>query len=163
MSEVSAADGIEMGLPVEERTMGDYMKSLGYRTAYFGKWHLGGADRFHPTKRGFDKFYGFRGGARSYFAYPDEPKEALNKMERGFGAFEEPEGYLTDELGEEAAGFIEKNKDKPFFAFVAFNAVHTPMDAKPEDLAQFPNLKGQSKNSCCHDAGHGQSLRKNIR
>lgn len=145
MSEVSAADGAEMGLPTEEKTMGDYMQSLGYRTAYFGKWHLGGADRFHPTKRGFDEFYGFRGGARSYFAYPNEPREPLNKMERGFGNFEEPKGYLTDELGDEAVRFIAKNKDRPFFAFVAFNAVHTPMDAKPEDLAQFPQLKGDRK------------------
>lgn len=145
MSAVSAADGAEMGLPIEEKTMGDYMKSVGYQTAYFGKWHLGGADRFHPSKRGFDEFYGFRGGARSYFAYPNEPREELNKMEKGFGQFEEPKGYLTDELGNEAIKFIEKNKNQPFFAFVAFNAVHTPMDAKPEDLKQFPNLEGNRK------------------
>jgi len=147
MSAVSAVDGDEMGLPTEEITMGDYMKQQGYATAFYGKWHLGGADRFHPTKRGFDEFYGFRGGARDYFPYKDNPQEALNKMERGFGDFQEHDGYLTDVLAEESLTFIEKNaKSKtPFLAFLSFNAVHTPMDAKPEDLEKFPNLEGKRK------------------
>ena len=145
MSEVSAVDGDEMGLPVEEITMADHLKTLGYRTAVFGKWHLGGADRFHPTKRGFDEFYGFRGGARSYFKYESDPAEKQNRMERGFGNFETIDGYLTDKLGDEAVSFIEKNKDHPFFAYVAFNAVHTPMDATEEDLNKFPKLTGKRK------------------
>lgn len=144
MSAVSAVDGPEMGLPIEEKTMGDYLRKQGYATGFYGKWHLGGADRFHPTNRGFDEFYGFRGGARSYFEYPETPKEPLNKMERGFGNFEEHKGYLTDVLAEEASQFIKRQaKDKkPFFAFVSFNAVHTPMDATEEDLNQFPDLEG---------------------
>lgn len=144
MSENSAADGSEMGLPVDEKTMGEYLQSVGYKTAFYGKWHLGGADRFHPTKRGFDEFYGFRGGARYYFPYsPEHPaNQELRKLEQGFGNFKEHEGYLTDALAEEAVDFMEKNKENPFFVFLSFNAVHTPMDAKEEDLAEFPNLKG---------------------
>lgn len=145
MSEVSAQKRDDMGIPLDEKVMGDYMKELGYATAYFGKWHVGGADRFHPLKRGFDEFYGFRGGARSYYAYLEEPAEHLNKLERNFGEFQEPEKYLTDKLGEEAADFIERHKDVPFMAFVAFNAVHTPMQATPEDLALFPQLEGKRK------------------
>lgn len=145
MSPVSAVDGIEMGLPVEEVTMGDYLKKQGYKTAVFGKWHLGGADRFHPSKRGFDEFYGFRGGARDYFAYKNTPADVQNKLERNFGNFKEPEGYLTDVLADETVAFMDRNKANPFFAYVAFNAVHTPMDAKKEDLAQFPNLTGKRK------------------
>lgn len=145
MSQSSSQLGKDMGLPLEEVSMGDYMKSLGYRTAFFGKWHLGGADHFHPTKRGFDEFYGFRGGARSYFAYLQNPKEPQNKLERGFGNYAEHDGYLTDVLAEETASFITKNKDRPFFAMLSFNAVHTPMDATPEDLAQFPQLEGNRK------------------
>ncbi|MEO9890915.1 sulfatase-like hydrolase/transferase [Aurantibacter sp.] len=147
MSAVSAQDGDEMGLPVEEVTMADYLKQQGYATAIYGKWHLGGADRFHPTKRGFDEFYGFRGGARSYFEYTEAPKESQNKLERGFGYFEEHDGYLTDALAEESLLFIEKNakSNKPFFAFLSFNAVHTPMDAVPDDLAKFPKLSGNRK------------------
>ena len=142
MSKNSAADGLEMGLPTDKKTMGDYLQSLGYKTAFYGKWHLGGADRFHPTKRGFDEFYGFRGGARDYFPYAQTPREVQNKLERGFGNYQEHDGYLTDVLAEDAAAFIEKNQEQPFFVFLSFNAVHTPMDAKEEDLAQFPNLKG---------------------
>ena len=145
MSKYSAADHAEMGLPLEEKTIGDYMKSVGYRTAFFGKWHLGGQDKFHPTYRGFDEFYGFRGGARSYFPYTEEPKEPMNKLERGLGNFKEHEGYLTDVLAEDAMRFIEKNKDRPFFAFLSFNAVHTPMHATEADLAQFPSLQGIRK------------------
>ena len=145
MSENSAADGIEMGLPVDKKTMADYLKTLGYKTAFYGKWHLGGADRFHPTKRGFDEFYGFRGGARDYFPYQKTPNEIQNKLERGFGNFKEHDGYLTDVLADDAVSFMEKNKNNPFFIFLSFNAVHTPMDAKEEDLKQFPNLKGNRK------------------
>lgn len=142
MSKYSAADHADMGLPTDERTIADYLKQLGYATAVFGKWHLGGRDQYHPTKRGFDEFVGFRGGARDYFAYEQPPKEPLNRLERGYAQFAEHQGYLTDVLADEAADFIERNKDRPFFAFVSFNAVHTPMQATEADLAQFPNLTG---------------------
>lgn len=147
MSKVSAVDGREMGVPVEEITIADYLKKLGYVTSFYGKWHLGGDDRFHPTKRGFDEFYGFRGGARSYFPYSKAQASKMDLMERGFANFVEPEQYLTDALAKEAISFIEKNTKakKPFFTILSFNAVHTPMDATEEDLKQFPELKDKRK------------------
>ncbi len=149
MSSNSAADGWEMGVPVDETTMGDYLKQQGYATAFYGKWHLGGADKYHPTKRGFDEFYGFRGGARSFFAYNEKrkPHHELDYNERNFGQMEEFEGYYTDVLADETIDFIERNakQDKPFFTFVSFNAPHTPMEATEEDLAQFPHLTGNRK------------------
>ncbi|OEJ99039.1 sulfatase [Flavivirga aquatica] len=141
----SGLTGDDMGVPLEEVTIADYMKKLDYKTAFYGKWHLGGADRFHPLKRGFDEFYGFRGGARSYFPYENLPASHLDKMERGFGNFEEHEGYLTDVLAENAISFIDKNKNDPFFIVMSFNAVHTPMDGDEKDLKQFPNLTGKRK------------------
>jgi arylsulfatase A-like enzyme len=144
MSSNSALDGENMGLPLDQVTIGDHLKALGYTTAIFGKWHLGGADCYHPTKRGFDEFYGFRGGARSYYEYPNiqnVPRE--NHLERNFEGYAEPERYLTDRLGEEAVDFIERNQNKPFFAFVSFNAVHTPMEAEEKDMAEFPLLSGK--------------------
>ncbi|MBU3020366.1 sulfatase-like hydrolase/transferase [Aestuariibacter sp. A3R04] len=147
MSKNSAADGSEMGVPVEEKTIADYLREQGYASAAYGKWHLGGADKFHPLQRGFDEFYGFRGGARSYFAYDNNAPSALELMERNFGNYSEPEGYLTDALASEAIDFIERKnaEGKPFFVFLSFNAPHTPMEATPEDLAQFPNLTGNRK------------------
>ena len=146
MSANSAELGDKMGLPVDEITMADRLKSLGYATAVFGKWHLGHGDQFHPLKRGFDEFVGFRGGARSYFAYPDGQADLPeNRLERGFGEYREPDGYLTDVLADEAVAFIERNSDVPFFVFLSFNAVHVPMDALEADLALFPGLQGLRK------------------
>ena len=126
--------------------MADRLKSLGYATAVFGKWHLGHGDQFHPLNRGFDEFVGFRGGARSYFAYPDGQADLPeNRLERGFGEYLEPDGYLTDVLADEAVAFIERHSDVPFFVFLSFNAVHVPMDALEADLALYPGLQGLRK------------------
>ncbi|ANW97498.1 sulfatase [Wenyingzhuangia fucanilytica] len=144
MSQSSKFLGDDMGLPLDQVTMADYLKKLGYTNAVYGKWHLGDADRFHPLKRGFDEFYGFRGGARSYFGYKNfKNVHHDNKMEHNFGHYEEPNGYATDVFTDKAISFIEKNKNNPFFIYLAFNAVHTPMEATPEDLKRFPNLKGK--------------------
>ena len=145
MSEVSAADGVDMGLPINEKTIGNYLQSHGYKTGFYGKWHLGGADRFHPLNRGFDSFYGFRGGLRSYYDYKKPPQDSLNRAERGFANYEEPDIYYTDKLASETLTFIKENENNPFFAFVSFNAVHTPMEALEEDLEKFPTLEGNRK------------------
>lgn len=143
MSPNSALLGDDMGLPSDEVTMADHLRSLGYTTGVIGKWHLGNADRFHPLKRGFDEFVGFRGGARDYFAYSDgEADRPENRLEYGFGNYREPAGYLTDELGVAAAEFIERNAGEPFFLFLSFSAPHAPMQATVEDLAEFPGLTG---------------------
>ena len=55
-----------VGLPLSETTLADRLKAAGYRTAVFGKWHLGGGEKFHPMSRGFDEFFGFLGGEHSY-------------------------------------------------------------------------------------------------
>ena len=146
MSKNSKFLGDDMGLPLDQKTIAEYLKSKGYKNAMIGKWHLGNADRFHPLNRGFDEFYGFRGGKRSYFSIQNINKvHHDNKMERNFAHFEEPKSYATDAFAEEAVKFIDKNKGEPFFIYLAFNAVHTPMEATEEDLKQFPLLKGKRK------------------
>lgn len=148
MSQNSAQLGEDMGLPLHVPTMGNYLQELGYRTAVLGKWHLGEADRYHPTKRGFDEFFGFRGGARSCFPYPETGKARAGRsrwLERGFGNFREHDGYLTDALADEACAFIQRQQGRPFFLYVSFNAVHLPMDVAPADKDEFPNLKGKRR------------------
>ena len=155
----SGLTGDDMGLPLDQKTVADYMKTLGYRTAIFGKWHQGDADRFHPTKRGFDEFYGFRGGARSYFAYgKDRPVRPQDRIERGFGEFVEPDDYLTDAFADQTAAFIERNKDDPFFVILSFNAVHTPMEAEEKDLKEFPDLAGKRQKLAAMTLFDGSSL-----
>lgn len=147
MSTSSKLLGDDMGLPIGINTIANYLKPLGYNSIVLGKWHLGIADKYHPLNRGFDAFYGFRGGARSF--WPLSLEAALNhpenRMERGFGLFEEPNKYLTDAIADAACSFMERNKKEPFFMYVSFNAVHAPLEATEEDLAQIKELTGKRK------------------
>jgi arylsulfatase A-like enzyme len=122
--------GAASGLPLTERTIADRLKAAGYVTGLVGKWHLGAQSRFHPQKRGFDEFYGFLGGAHDYF------KSA--GILRGTEPVTELD-YTTDAFAREAVAFIERHKGEPWFLYLAFNAVHTPMQATDERLAKFPN------------------------
>lgn len=124
------------GLPVTERTIADRLKAVGYHTGLVGKWHEGSEPRFHPQKRGFDEFFGFLGGSHSYFKY--------NGMLRGT----EPvsgEEYFTDAFGREACDYITKNKGNPWFLYLAFNAVHTPMDATDDRLQKFTSIEDKKR------------------
>ncbi len=120
------------GLPLTETTFADRMRAGGYRTVAIGKWHLGYAPAFHPLSRGFDEFYGFLQGARSYFPLP--AASPLNAVMRDRESVPESFAYLTDELAREASDRIEAHRDHPFFLYVAFNAVHSPLEALPADL-----------------------------
>lgn len=123
------------GLSTSETTMAQRLKSAGYATALVGKWHLGNADEFHPLDRGFDEFFGFLGGAHSYF-----PAQApRNLILRGREPVGEEE-YLTDALAREAVAYVERQKNSPFFLYLAFNAVHTPMHAPPKYLERFKTI-----------------------
>lgn len=147
MSDSSKLLGDDMGLPLGINTVADYLNPLGYKSIVLGKWHLGNADRYHPLNRGFDEFYGFRGGARSF--WPLSLERALDRpedrMEKGFGLFEEPKKYLTDAIADEACDFMERHKEEPFFMYVSFNAVHSPLEATDEDLAKIKGLTGKRK------------------
>jgi arylsulfatase A-like enzyme len=105
-----------------------------------GKWHLGSADKFHPRKRGFDEFFGFLGGAHSYF--PGKGKGA--GILRGQKDANETD-YLTDAFAREAVAFVDRHKAKPFFLYLAFNAVHTPMHATDDRLKKFDTIKDDQR------------------
>lgn len=124
------------GLPLAERTLADRLKAAGYVTGLVGKWHLGQLPEQHPQRRGFDEFFGFLGGARSYV-----------KSEGVFRG-NEPAGhidYTTDAFGREAVDFINRHAAAPWFLYLAFNAVHTPMQATDDRLAKFPDITGRRK------------------
>jgi arylsulfatase A-like enzyme len=123
--------GANAGLPLTETTLADHLKTAGYVTGLVGKWHLGSQESMHPLKRGFDEFFGFLGGSHSYF-------NAAGIM-RGTEQVKELD-YTTDAFGREAIAFIERHKRQPWFLYLAFNAVHTPMDATDDRLAKFPNI-----------------------
>lgn len=128
----------QTGLPLEEKTLADRLKAAGYVTGLVGKWHLGQAQQFRPQQRGFDEFYGFLGGAHPYFP------SSKSFIFRGNSRAEEKE-YLTDAFGREAVSFIDRHKQKPFFLYVSFNAVHTPMQATEDRLKKFASIKDEPR------------------
>ena len=130
----------ENGLPLTEKTIADELRAGGYQTVALGKWHLGYADKFHPLSRGFDRYWGFLQGARSYF--PLKKPTRLNRLLRDREVQPETFDYMTDELGRQAARYIEERGDKPLFVYLAYNAVHTPMHATEGDLE---GLKGDAR------------------
>jgi arylsulfatase A-like enzyme len=132
--------GGEAGLPLTETTLADRLKAAGYATGWVGKWHLGNADKFHPQKRGFDEAFGFLSGAHSYFPAKGKAETIL----RGTKSADETE-YLTDAFGREAVAFVDKHKAKPFFLYLAFNAVHTPMHATDARLKKFEDIKDNQR------------------
>ncbi|WP_430813925.1 sulfatase-like hydrolase/transferase [Carboxylicivirga sp. RSCT41] len=132
------------GINLNEKTIADAMKEAGYKTAAFGKWHLGEGPEYRPNRRGFDYFWGFLTGGRSYFPNKKQDKEGTAHSIRENDKFTTFEGYLTDRLGEKAAEFIGEHKDQPFFIYWAPNAVHTPMEAKEEDMVLYEGHERQT-------------------
>ncbi len=130
----------DYGLPLTETTMAARLKAAGYRTALFGKWHLGFADRFHPMERGFDEFFGFLAGAHSYL----DPGFAPNPLLDGRTPVRETP-YLTDALADRAVDFIKRHQTQPFFLYLAFNAVHLPMHATDKYLQRFAHITDQQR------------------
>jgi arylsulfatase A-like enzyme len=111
------------------------MKEQGYATGAIGKWHLGDADPWHPNRRGFDEFFGFLGGMHTYL----RPGIGWNRLQRN-GEYLDHTNYLTDAFGREAVSFIQHHKDEPFFLYVPFNAVHSPLEPPPRYADAFPEI-----------------------
>ncbi len=128
---------LHRGLDPAAITLTDVLKQAGYATGMFGKWHLGTQPQFHPQSRGFDEFYGFLAGAHSFF--PAKAAQPFHStVMRGDQPLIEPE-YLTDAIARETVKFIDRHHDRPFFAYVPFNAVHTPIEATKKYQDRFPN------------------------
>ena len=112
------------GLQKNEVTLAQCLQSAGYQTGMFGKWHLGYQRQYNPTFRGFQTFVGYVSGNVDYFAHLD-----------GTGVFDwwhdaelnrDEQGYVTHLITEHAVDFIRHNRDKPFFVYIAHEAVHYP-------------------------------------
>jgi len=116
------------GLPTSQPILSELLKPLGYACGMVGKWHLGLHETMRPNARGFDYYYGFLNGSHSY----EKALPEFGKRKESWPLFRnndmEPpyEGYLTDTFTDEAVAFIEREHEKPFFLYVAYNAVHSP-------------------------------------
>lgn len=114
-----------------EATLANYLNGAGYRTAIFGKWHLGITFPYHPSQRGFEQVFIHGGGGigqmEDYFG-----NNHVDATWDHNGVMEKSEGFSTDVLFQQAASFIHSSKDSPFFCFISTPATHTPYQYEPK-------------------------------
>ncbi len=131
------------GLSLAERLLPAALRDAGYDTAIVGKWHLGHLSRdYLPTSRGFNHQYGHYNGALDYYTHQRDGGHDWHRDDHA----NYDEGYSTQLLGRESVRLIrERDRAKPLFLYVPFNAVHAPHQAPAETLAAVANLTGQRK------------------
>jgi N-sulfoglucosamine sulfohydrolase len=124
-----------------QRILPEHLQAAGYATGMVGKWHLGLAPEHHPQRHGFDEFYGFQGGGHAYRS--ERPQDADNPLQRGTTPVRLDGGeFLTTAFGREAAAFIRRHAEEPWFLYTAFNAPHVPMTMPPgyeDKVAHIPH------------------------
>lgn len=177
------------GLPTTQPTLAERLRPLGYRTAAIGKWHQGSQKQFYPTNRGFDEFFGFLAGETVYVD-PKTPgivttptkadKYPLNARKRNGIVVEGPDArpvdnfgkYLTTEITDRTVDFIDRSAGKPFFAYVAYNAPHWPLQVPQAYYDRFSDIKDPVRRTyvamiAAMDDGVGRILdaleRRNVR
>jgi arylsulfatase A-like enzyme len=122
----------------DEKTLADLLRAGGYRTGLFGKWHLGDTPPFRPEDRGFDEtLWHLGGGIGQPGDHPDNAgrDSYFDPVLCRDGSFVRTEGYCTDIFTDRAIEFIRHHRDRPWFACVACNAPHTPLQVDPAAAA----------------------------
>jgi arylsulfatase A-like enzyme len=148
-----------VGLPLNQTTLAQRLKPLGYVTGLVGKWHLGELPQFSPLKRGFDEFWGYLDGAHDYFrSEPGGEKQMAGPLQCNY---KKPAAltYLTDYEGNECVDFIRRHKDSPFFLYASFAAPHTPSQAKEKGFEALCSHQGSAAGHLLRD---GVSSRCNV-
>ena len=141
MTGILVADS-KAGLNPNEITIAEVVKSAGYKTAMYGKWHLGHHPDFLPTRQGFDEFFGL---PYSHDIHPFHPRKDVWNFPKlplieGEKVIElEPDAdFLTQRITQKAIDFIKRNKDNPFFLYVAHPMPHVPLHVSPNFMQQVP-------------------------
>jgi len=129
-------------MTLKATTLAQVLKSAGYTTGIFGKWHLGDEDEYQPERRGFDEVF-IHGGGGIGNTYPGSCGDAPGNMYfspaiKHNGKFEKTDGYCTDVFFGQATKWIASVKGKrPFYAYIPTNAPHAPLQVRPEDEARY--------------------------
>jgi arylsulfatase A-like enzyme len=125
-------------VPLDEHFLPQTFQKAGYQTFMVGKWHLGErSDDYAPNARGFDHFFGFHGGGINY--YTTDGSRARGWFRNGQSVA--PQGYSTDLLADEAIKLLKnRNKKKPVFLYLPFNAPHQPAQASERLLEKYRKL-----------------------
>ena len=152
----------KVGLPLDQITLPETLQKAGYVTGAVGKWHLGAHPQFHPNARGFTEYFGFLGGGHMYIPGTKGGVEYTVPVLRNKTPTDEKE-YMTDALSREAAAFVTRHKAEPFFLYLAYNAVHTPLQAPEKYLSRFSKITDERRRTyaamtSAMDDGIGQVL-----
>ncbi len=132
------------GPPLDERFLPQSFRAAGYQTLMSGKWHLGGADGELPQERGFDHFYGFVGGVTEYYTRQDGRRGRGDWQRNGERVSDR--GYSTDLLAAEAIRLLrERDRKKPVFLYLPFNAPHTPLQAPEAVIEKYRSIEGRDR------------------
>ena len=161
------APEVEGNLPHSEKTLAEVFQDAGYRTGHVGKWHLGDPAHY-PETQGFDfTFGGTFWGAPGTFFFPYRAPFGVNRSLRyipGIDAGEAREGeYLTDRLTDEALGFMDRVGKDPFFLYMSYYTVHTPIEGKPAMVEQYEKqIQEEMIHQNAHYAAMHESLDDNV-
>lgn len=144
----------DLGMPASEQTVAELLKARGYHNIHIGKWHLGSTPEMRPNNQGFDESLFMESGlylpekdanvvnAKQDFDPIDKflwPNMRFGVSYNG-GKWFEPSKYLTDYFTDEAVTAIKRNKNQPFFMYLAHWGVHTPLQASKVDYDALPNI-----------------------
>ncbi|MDT7828396.1 sulfatase [Pricia sp. S334] len=139
------------GLPADEVTLAEQLKTVGYNTGCIGKWHLGHKEQFLPTNNGFDYYFGIpysndmdKLAGEEYWHYWERPDDSIKTehfnvpLFRNTDIIERPadQNTITKRYSEEAVSYIKQHKNKPFFIYLAHNLPHIPLFASKDFLGK---------------------------
>jgi arylsulfatase A len=134
--------GQDNGLPNEQVTIAETLKAVGYRTAIFGKWHLGHRKELSPLAQGFDEFFGHKNGCidnYSHFFYWAGPNR--HDLWRNNREVWEEGRFFPDLVVREAKRFLKANRDRPFFLYLPFNVPHYPLQGTAKWRKRYAKLE----------------------
>ena len=135
------------GLPLTETLLPQHLKKAGYVTGWIGKWHLGATPAQTPQARGFDETFGFLGGGHQFQNWKVGAGEYVIPLRRNGEPVAVPP-HLTSQFGAEAASFVSRHPDQPWFLYLAFNAPHSPEQPTKEARARFADVPGTRGDYC---------------
>jgi arylsulfatase A-like enzyme len=135
------APGKGRNMFLEEVTLAEALKGAGYRTAIFGKWHLGAHVDHGPTKQGFDEYFGLRGGFIDNYNHHFLHGKGFHDLYEGTKEIFAKGEYFPDMMTKRALQYVDKNKDVTFFMYVAFNIPHYPEQADKQFDERYRDMK----------------------